>query len=89
MRFDVQQSLDEETLKEEEEEAVRLYKEQLKRKSEEDFGLGGEDESDKELTLDVSFSIILFVWCYLAIIVFLVTDMKMNASLLSHMNKYF
>lgn len=45
------QSSDDESLAEEEEEVIRLQKEKAKTFSLEDFGL--EDESDRELTLEV------------------------------------
>lgn len=45
------QSSDDESLAEEEEEVIRLQKEKAKTFALEDFGL--EDESDRELTLEV------------------------------------
>lgn len=50
-------SSDDEALKEEEEEILRMQREKAKNLSMEDFGLEnvGEDENNRELTLEVNF----------------------------------
>lgn len=58
------QSSDDESLAEEEEEVIRLQKEKAKTFSLEDFGI--DDESDRELTLEVFVSFVLNYQIYLS-----------------------